>query len=75
MKLSESEKLKHCSWCKRDYLNQTGNKRCPMLATMRLVMKKEVHIDAHPPWKQKAKQWPSCYSRENFCYVDPKTTC
>lgn len=75
--LTVSEKLKHCSGCHDDFYNQPGNSpkgRCWSLDSMKLIQRKEVHIDQRPPWNQKARLLPNCYHRPHFVYVKPDIT-
>jgi hypothetical protein len=71
-----AEKLKHCAGCYRDVYNKGcgGAKRCYMLPKMRLILRKEVHVNQAPPWTQKPRKLPSCYSRERFVYISHKRT-
>ena len=64
--------IKHCAGCRNDFYNGrqnvTGN-TCWSLAEAKLIMRKEVHINQVPPWKQAARQLPDCYSKPQFVYV------
>lgn len=42
---------------------------------MKLIWRKEVHIDQRPPWNQKAKLLPNCYHKPRYVYVGPDQTC
>lgn len=73
--MTTEEKLKHCIGCRDNYYNQSGNSStgyCWMLDTMKLVMRKEVHVSQRPPWNQKEKLLPDCYHKPQYVYVDPK---
>lgn len=75
--MTESEKLKHCAGCHDDFYNVQGNSekgRCWSLPEMKLIWRKEVHIDQRPPWNQKAKRLPACYHRQRYVYVAPDQT-
>ena len=66
---------RHCAGCRNDFYNgnnELGVTECWSRAKAKLVMRKEVHVDQVPPWTQKAKKLPDCYSRPRFVYVDPK---
>lgn len=70
--MTESQKLMHCIGCRNDYYNHGNNSstgRCWSLPDMKLVWKKEVHINQMPPWTQKAKRLPDCYHRPQYVYV------
>ena len=65
---------KHCSGCYNDFYNDhnpLGVKECWSLKDAVLIMRKEVSIDQVPPWTQKARLLPNCYSRQRFVYVKP----
>ena len=69
-----SKKLKYCSGCREDFYNgnnDMGIKECWHLKSAKLVLKKEVHIDQRPPWKQKPRRFLSCYKRPRHIYVGP----
>ena len=62
----------HCNGCRDDFYNgnnDLGVSRCWNLDSAKLMWRKEVHINQCPPWTQKAKRLPSCYSRAQFVYV------
>ena len=74
-KLSKTEKLRHCIGCHCDFYN--GNnpyniKECWSLEDAELVMKKQVHINQVPPWKQAPIKVLNCYRRDGYVFVDPK---
>lgn len=76
--MTTREKLKRCKGCRQDFYNgknSLGVKQCWRLADAKLVRKKEIHVDQHPPWNQKAEWFFDCYRREGHIYVDPKCTC
>jgi len=68
---------KHCEGCYNNIYNNGagGAKQCFSLATAEVIMRKEVHIDQVPPWNQKAKRFPDCYSRQRYAYVSPDRKC
>lgn len=69
---------KHCSGCRNNFYNgnnDLGVQQCLSLKNAKLIMRKEVHIDQVPPWKQKAQKFPDCYSKARFVYVAPDRTC
>ena len=69
---------KHCTGCRNNFYNgnnDLGVKECWSMKDAKLIMRKEVHIDQMPPWKQKAIELPNCYSKERFVYVAPDRTC
>lgn len=65
---------KHCSGCRNNFYNgnnQYDIKECWHLKSARLILRKQVHIDQRPPWKQKAIMRPSCYSQPGYIFVGP----
>ena len=48
-----------------------GSEECWHFKNAKLIWRKEVHIDQVPPWKQKAKRFPDCYSKQRYAYVKP----
>lgn len=69
-------KKEKCSGCYNDIYNHGagGAKECFNFKTAKVIFRKEVHVDQVPPWKQKAKRFPSCYSKQRFVYVGPDRT-
>lgn len=66
--------MKHCLGCEQDFYNDKnplGVKRCWNLDTAKLLQRKEVPITQVPPWKQAARELPSCYQRRGYIYVKP----
>ena len=63
-----------CVGCYNDAYNHGlgGTQECWSFADAELAMRKEVHIDQRPPWKQKAKLLPKCYGRQRYVYVGPE---
>jgi len=66
----EKEKRKHCSGCYCDFYNKP-DKDCWHLKDAKLILRKEVHIDQTPPWKQKPKMFYDCYHKQRYGYVGP----
>jgi len=64
---------KHCAGCYNDIYNHGagGAKECFSLKTAKVIFRKEVHVDQVPPWKQKARRFPDCYTKPRYCYVTP----
>ena len=74
-KLSRIEKLKYCSGCHSDFYNGHNPyniKECWGLEGAKLVMKKQVHINQVPPWKQAPIKVLDCYKRDGYVMVGPK---
>jgi len=73
--LNKQEKRKlYCGGCEDNFYNGNnsyGIKECWNLESAKVVMKKEVHIDQVPPWKQKPIKTLSCYHRRRYVYVGP----
>ena len=65
-----------CEGCYNNVYNGGlgGAKKCWMLDSAKLIKRKEVHVDQRPPWNQKAKLFPSCYSKQRYVYVEPDQT-
>lgn len=77
--LSTKEKLKHCAGCHDNFYNCASNSGsstglCWSLPTMKLVLRKEVHIDQRPPWTQHPTLTPTCYHRQGYVYVGADQT-
>lgn len=73
--MTKVEKLKHCSNCTENFYNGNnsyGIKECWHLKTAKLVLKKQVHINQRPPWKQKPIKVLSCFRMKNYVFVNPK---
>lgn len=76
--MTNRDKLKHCVGCHDDYYNCPGNSPdgvCWSLKSMKLVWRKQVHIDQRPPWTQKSKLMPDCYHAQRYVFVKPDQTC
>jgi len=70
--------IKHCSGCEQDFYNDNndlGVKKCWHLDEAELIKRKRVHINQVPPWKQKARTYPSCYRVKGYVFVKPNVTC
>lgn len=65
-----------CEGCRNNVYNHGlgGADKCWMLEDAKLIKRKEVHIDQRPPWNQKAKLLPNCYSKQRYVYVAPDQT-
>jgi hypothetical protein len=69
--MTEAEKLQHCQGCRDDFYNhgnRSTNGRCWHLPTMKLELAKEVPLDQPPPWTQKPKLVPKCYSKDGVIF-------
>ncbi len=76
--MTKSEKIKHCSGCEQDFYNDKnplGVKECWNLKSARLVLKKKIHVDQQPPWKQKPIKVPSCYCQKRYVFWDKDREC
>lgn len=65
---------KHCHGCRDDFYNGNnpmGVKVCWCLADAKLVPRVIVHIDQRPPWTQKPKALPDCYSMDRHVLIRP----
>lgn len=65
---------KHCVGCYNDYYNHGNNSNtgeCWLLKRAKLIMRKRVHINQRPPWKQKARKYPNCYRETGYVFVGP----
>lgn len=72
--MTDDEKLQHCAGCEDDFYN--GNnpynvKQCWMLEKMELQLRKKVHINQVPPWKQEPQLFPNCYKQKHYAFVKP----
>lgn len=64
----------HCKGCEDNFYN--GNnpfniEECWHFPKAIIIMRKEVSVDQCPPWTQKPKLFPSCYTKKRYVYVDP----
>ena len=66
-------KKSHCSGCYCDDYNHGlgGAKECWNFKKAKVIFRKEVHVNQVPPWNQKAKRFPTCYSKSRYVYVSP----
>lgn len=72
MAISKVEKLKLCNGCEDNFYNGNnplGIKECWLLKTAKVAMKKQVHINQYPPWKQKPIRTLSCYHQKQYIFV------
>lgn len=63
---------KHCEGCEDNFYNgnnQYDIKECWCLKKAKLVMKKKVHINQTPPWKQKPIKVPDCYKVKKYVFI------
>ena len=69
-------KKANCSGCYNDNYNHGlgGAKECWCFKTAKMIWRKEVHVDQIPPWRQKARMFPTCYSKQRYVYVSPEQT-
>ncbi len=74
--MTTAQKLRQCVGCHDDFYNHRGSEcgLCWSLSSMKLVLKKEVHINQRPPWTQKAIRVPDCYHRPQYVYVGKDQT-
>ena len=69
--MTEKEKLKHCIGCEEDFYNNRnpyGIKECWNLKSAKLVLKKKIHINQRPPWKQKPIKVLDCYRQRGYVF-------
>lgn len=67
---------KNCIGCYNDDYNHGlgGAKECWMFKDAKVIWRKEVPIDQRPPWTQKPKRLPNCYTKRRYVYVKPDQT-
>lgn len=72
-KISDEEKRKLCAGCYNSgYLwKKPDGFGCWSFKDAKPVMRKEVHKDQVPPWRQKPITVLSCYNRPRYVYVAP----
>jgi len=61
-----------CSGCRNDFYNgnnELGITKCWGLEGAKVIKRKKVHISQVPPWKQKARLFPSCYHQAQYVFV------
>ena len=63
---------KHCRGCYDDFYNGGEGRVCWSRERAKVIWRKEVSIDQRPPWTQKSRRLPSCYSRQRYIYVKPE---
>ena len=68
--MTKEEKLKHCTGCEQDVYNNNffNIKECWHLEKAKLVLKKKIHINQVPPWKQKPIKVLSCYQQKGYVF-------
>jgi hypothetical protein len=66
----------HCIGCDNFYNgnNSLGIKDCWMLKEAELISRKRVSIFQCPPWNQKPKMLPSCFSKKGYIFVKGSQT-
>lgn len=64
----------HCVGCHDNFYNSETSS-CWMLKSAKLAMRKRVHVDQIPPWKNKPAKFPICYHEDRYVYVDPTREC
>lgn len=62
-----------CRGCYNDDYNRGlgGAKECWSFEEAELILRKRVHINDTPPWKQKPQMYPSCYRVPKYVFVKP----
>jgi len=63
-----------CVGCYNDFYNENNNldvEECWHFKSAKLILRKEVSIHQVPPFGQRARQFPSCYRRPGYAYVEP----
>ena len=69
---------KHCSGCDNNFYNDNnpyGVKECWCLKKAKLIMRKKVHVDQTPPWKQKPTKMPDCYRQRRYAFISGDREC
>lgn len=64
----------YCIGCENNFYNNGGvngmTKECWSLKNAKLIMRKKVHIDQTPPWKQKPSKVLSCYHQKRCVFIE-----
>ena len=70
--MEKETKKKHCLGCYNDDYNRGlgGAKECWSLERAKFKMRKRVHINHVPPWKQKPTMMLSCYTESKYVFID-----
>jgi len=64
-----------CIGCEQDFYNghnPLGVKECWIFKDAKMIFRKKVGIWQNPPWKQKARRFPSCYQQKGYIFVKPE---
>lgn len=67
---------KHCSGCEQNFYNgnnQYGVKECWCFKNAKIIMRKKVHVDQQPPWKQKFEKFPDCYRQKRYAFLNKES--
>jgi len=69
---------KNCIGCENNFYN--GNnpynvKVCWSLKDAKLILRKRVHINQIPPWKQKPSKVLSCYHQKGYAFINGDRQC
>ena len=64
-----------CSGCHDDMYNHEPWKGCWSFKRMRIKLRKKVHMNQVPPWKQEPVKLPDCFHQDRFVFVGPKQEC
>jgi hypothetical protein len=64
---------RNCYGCYNDDYNRGlgGAEECWGFKKAKLIMRKKVHVDDRPPWKQAPALYPSCYRQPRFVFMQP----
>ncbi len=65
----------HCVGCEQNFYNvnnDLGVAECWSLKTAKVIWRKRVSMSQRPPWKQKARRFPSCYQQRGYVFARPK---
>ena len=59
-----------CSGCyNNDYNHGLGGaKECWSFKDAKIVMKRKIHVDQIPPYKQKPQPYPNCYQQRRYVF-------
>lgn len=69
--------LQYCMGCEDDFYNEhndLGVKECWNLRRVKLIFRKEVHINDVPPWNHTPRLRPHCYHKKQYVYVGADQT-
>lgn len=70
-------KKSDCNGCYNNVYNNGagGSNECWSFKRAKMIFRKEVHVDQIPPWNQKAKRFPDCYTKQRYVYFEANRTC